>query len=231
MRFAAVVPIWGDYADPRTIRDLAVITEQAGWDGLFVADQIVFNNTTKPAVGDATVSLAAAATVTKRITLGTWVTAIPRHRPSRLAREFAALDVLSEGRMVLGAGLGGPAEDEFATFGEDPSFKVRAEKTDEALDLIARLWSGQTVDHAGKHYIARDVRFTPTPIQSPRIPVWVAVRWPNDANAPFRRAARWDGMMPVRFGPDWQQPFTPAEISTLLTRTQPHRTATTPFSV
>lgn len=231
MRFAAVVPIWGEYSDPRVIRDIALATEQSGWDGLFVADQIVFNNTTRPAVGDATVSLAAAATATKRITLGTWVTAVPRHRPSRLAREFAALDVLSDGRMVLGAGLGGPAEDEFATFGEDSSFKVRAEKTDEALDLIARLWSGEAVTHEGKHYVARDVRFTPIPVQTPRIPVWIAVRWPNDTKAPLRRAARWDGMMPVRLGTDWQQPFTPDEIGGLLARVLEFRKSAAPFGV
>ncbi len=231
MRFAVVVPIWGDYADPRVIRDLAATAEQSGWEGFFVADQLVFNNTTKPAVGDSTVSLAAAATITSRVTLGTWVTPVPRHKPTRLAREFAALDQLSGGRMVLGAGLGGPAEDEFATFGEDPSFKVRAEKTDEALDLMTRLWTGEPVVHEGRHFVARDVRFTPTPVQRPRVPIWVALRHPNDAKEPLRRAARWDGMMPVRSSPDWQLPLTPDEIALLRGRVLAHRDPTLPFDV
>jgi alkanesulfonate monooxygenase SsuD/methylene tetrahydromethanopterin reductase-like flavin-dependent oxidoreductase (luciferase family) len=65
---------------------------------------------------------------------------------------------------------------------------------DEGLEILTGLWSGQSFNYTGKHYWVKDTVFTPTPIQSPRIPIWVAGNWPN--KAPFRRAARWDGMVP-----------------------------------
>jgi alkanesulfonate monooxygenase SsuD/methylene tetrahydromethanopterin reductase-like flavin-dependent oxidoreductase (luciferase family) len=65
---------------------------------------------------------------------------------------------------------------------------------DEGLEILMGLWSGKPFAFSGKHYQVRDSQFTPTPIQSPRIPIWVGGNWPH--KAPFRRAARWDGMMP-----------------------------------
>jgi len=65
---------------------------------------------------------------------------------------------------------------------------------DEGLDILTGLWSGKPFAYTGRHYQVRDTQFIPTPIQSPRIPIWVAGNWPN--KAPFRRAARWDGMVP-----------------------------------
>ena len=143
---------------------------------------------------------------TTRIRFGTTVTPVSRRRPWHLARETATLDNLSGGRLILGVGLGDPADAEYAFFGEDPHPRVRAEKLDEGLAILAGLWSGKRFSFQGKHYQIEKMTFRPTPLQKPRIPIWVGGFWPN--RAPFRRAARWDGVLPLKksggffLGPD-----------------------------
>jgi Luciferase-like monooxygenase len=68
------------------------------------------------------------------------------------------------------------------------------------LDILAGLWSGERFAYSGKHHTVDPVRFTPVPVQQPRIPVWVGGVLP--ASRPIARAARWDGMVPIRFGAD-----------------------------
>ena len=133
---------------------------------------------------------------TERIRIGPMVTPLPRRRPWIVARQPAALDHLSGGRFVLGVGLGAPPEVELAPFGETVDLRERAAMLDEALAVVTGLWSGEPVSFAGRHYQLDDVTFRPTPVQRPRIPIWVAGFWPN--RAPFRRAARWDGAVPEK---------------------------------
>ena len=123
------------------------------------------------------------------------MTPVARRRPEQLARQVATLDALSGGRVIFSAGLGGPIADEFGSFGDETDPKVLAEKLDEGLDLLAAYWSGETVDHAGKHYRVDDVTLLPATVQQPRPPVWIAGYWPR--KAPMRRAARWDGAVPL----------------------------------
>ena len=66
---------------------------------------------------------------------------------------------------------------------------------DEALEVITQLWTGERVNHRGTYYTVEGARFEPTPVQEPRIPIWVGGSWPN--KKPMRRAARWDGVMPL----------------------------------
>jgi alkanesulfonate monooxygenase SsuD/methylene tetrahydromethanopterin reductase-like flavin-dependent oxidoreductase (luciferase family) len=81
-----------------------------------------------------------------------------------------------------------------SSFGEGAPPRERAARLDEGLELLAALWSGESVEHAGEHFRV-DAALRPAPRQRPRIPVWVAGSWPN--RAPFRRAARWDGALPL----------------------------------
>jgi hypothetical protein len=83
---------------------------------------------------------------------------------------------------------------EWENFGEELDLRTRAEMLDEGLDILTGLWRGELFSHTGKHYQVKDTEFTPLPVQFPRIPIWVAGNWPH--KAPFRRAARWDGMIP-----------------------------------
>ena len=205
-RYGVHVPNLWEYGDPNVIAELAELAEQCGWDGFFVWDHILFDLRDPPDVCNPWVALSAAASRTRRIRLGTLVTAVPRRRPWNLAREVASLDVLSQGRVVLGAGLGAPPDAEFAAYGEGADPVVRRGKLDEGLDLLRRFWSGERVHFAGEHYAVSGATFRPTPVQ-PRVPIWVGGNWPN--KRPFRRAARLDGVVPehVRGGQ-----LTPAEL-------------------
>lgn len=197
MRYSINIPNFGDFADPRTVAEVARAAEQAGWDGLFVWDHVVHDKRLRRGqpFGDPWVLLAAAAMTTSRIRLGTLVTPVPRRRPEQLARQVATLDLLTGGRMVFGAGLGGPIEDEFASFGDTTDPVVLAERLDEGLELLQRYWSGATVNHEGRHFRVRDVALLPATVQQPRPPVWIAGWWPN--RRPMRRAAAWDGAAPL----------------------------------
>ena len=194
MRFSINVPNFGDFADPRAVAKVAVAAEQAGWDGLFVWDHVVHRRH-PGAFGDPWMLLTAAALATSRIRLGTLVTPVARRRPQQLARQVATLDGLSGGRVIFGAGLGGPIEDEYASFGDTTDPVVLAERLDEGLDLLQRFWSGEPVNHHGRHFEVRDVTLLPASVQRPRPPVWIAGFWPH--RRPMRRAARWDGAVPL----------------------------------
>jgi alkanesulfonate monooxygenase SsuD/methylene tetrahydromethanopterin reductase-like flavin-dependent oxidoreductase (luciferase family) len=197
VRYSINIPNFGDFADARTVARLAVAVEQAGWDGLFVWDHVVHDKRARRGqpFGDPWLLLAAAALSTSRIRLGTLVTPVPRRRPEQLARQVATLDAISGGRVIFGAGLGGPIEDEFASFGEPTDPVVLAQRLDEGLDLLNRYWSGEPVNHDGRHYRVRDVTLLPATVQTPRPPVWIGGFWPH--RPPMRRAARWDGAVPL----------------------------------
>jgi alkanesulfonate monooxygenase SsuD/methylene tetrahydromethanopterin reductase-like flavin-dependent oxidoreductase (luciferase family) len=194
VRFSINIPNFGDFADARKVAAVAAAAEQAGWDGLFVWDHVVHRRHPK-AFGDPWMLLTAAALATSRIRLGTLVTPVARRRPQQLARQLATLDALSGGRVILGAGLGGPIEDEYGSFGETTDPVLLAERLDEGLDLLQRFWSGEPVNHRGRHYQVRDVTLLPASVQRPRPPVWIAGYWPH--RRPMRRAARWDGAAPM----------------------------------
>ncbi len=200
MRIGLNMPNFAEFADPAVAVSLAVEAERAGWDGMFIWDHInIFGEMPVP-LADPWVLLAAMAQATRKIAIGPMVTPLPRRRPWVLARQTATLDRLSNGRLVMGVGLGLPADTEFAAFGEDPDIRVRAEKLDEGLEILTGLWSGEPFEFSGQHYNVARTRFAPTPVQMPRPPIIVAGTWPRQA--PLRRAARWDGYFPLRLRPD-----------------------------
>jgi alkanesulfonate monooxygenase SsuD/methylene tetrahydromethanopterin reductase-like flavin-dependent oxidoreductase (luciferase family) len=197
VHFSVNIPNFGDFADARTVARVAAAAEAAGWDALFVWDHVVHDKQRRQGqpFGDPWILLTAAALATSRLRLGPLVTPIARRRPEQLARQVATLDALSAGRVIFGAGLGGPIEDEFASFGDTTDPVVLAERLDEGLDLLSRYWSGETVDHDGPHYRVRQTALLPATLQQPRPPVWIAGYWPN--RRPFARAAKWDGAVPL----------------------------------
>jgi alkanesulfonate monooxygenase SsuD/methylene tetrahydromethanopterin reductase-like flavin-dependent oxidoreductase (luciferase family) len=195
MRFSINIPNFGDFADAENVARVAAAAEAAGWDGLFIWDHVVHHKRKRRSFGDPWMLLTAAALATTRIKLGPLVTPLPRRRPQQVARQVSTLDNLSGGRVIFGAGLGGPIEDEYASFGEPTDPKLLAERLDEGLGLLERYWSGEPVTHHGRHYDVDDVVLLPTPIQRPRVPVWIGGYWPS--RRPMRRAARWDGAVPL----------------------------------
>ena len=193
MRYALSVPNFGDFADPHVTIGLARDAEAAGWDAFFLWDHLLASNGN--VVADPWTLLAAIAVSTERIRLGTMVTPLPRRRPWQVVRQIVTLDHLSGGRATLGVGLGFPPKEEFELFGESGDARVRAELLDEALDVAAGLMSGGPFSYDGRHFRLDGVEFAPRPVQSPRVPIWVAGAWP--ARPPFRRAARYDGVVPI----------------------------------
>ncbi len=197
MRYSINIPNFGDFADPKAVARVATEAEQAGWDGLFVWDHVVHDKQARrgQSFGDPWILLAAAALATSRLRLGTLLTPVARRRPEQLARQVATLDSLSGGRMIFAAGLGGPIEDEFGSFGDTTDPKVLAQRLDEGLGLLKSYWSGEPVNHRGQHYQVDDVTLLPATVQRPHPPIWIGGFWPH--RPPMRRAARFDGAVPL----------------------------------
>jgi alkanesulfonate monooxygenase SsuD/methylene tetrahydromethanopterin reductase-like flavin-dependent oxidoreductase (luciferase family) len=214
------------------VATIAASAEQAGWDGLFVWDHVVHDKGKRQGqpFGDPWMLLTAAALATSKLKLGTMVTPIARRRPEQLARQVATLDHVSDGRVIFCAGLGGPVEDEFASFGDTTDPVVLAERLDEGLDLLARYWSGEQVNHDGRHYQVRDVALLPATVQRPRPPVWIGGFWPN--RPPMRRAARWDGAVPLFKNAGHGQIPPVNEVRDLIAYVKKHRERPeTPFEI
>jgi alkanesulfonate monooxygenase SsuD/methylene tetrahydromethanopterin reductase-like flavin-dependent oxidoreductase (luciferase family) len=212
MRYALDVPNFGDFADVRRIANIANAAEAAGWDGFFIWDHLALDYDT----ADVTVALTAIALATERIRFGALITPLPRRRVQKVAREIASLDHLSNGRIVLGVGLGYPPDVEYAAFGEPSSDRARAERLDESLDVLTALWRGERVDYDGAHLRVHTPPFRPVPVQRPGVPIWVACGWPR-AHRAFRRAARFDGVYPMPSDPSERFFLLPDEIRSLRT--------------
>jgi alkanesulfonate monooxygenase SsuD/methylene tetrahydromethanopterin reductase-like flavin-dependent oxidoreductase (luciferase family) len=193
MKFGISLPPFGDYADPHYLTETARAAETAGWDGFFIWDHMFFDPSFHPNVDP-------------------WV----------LARQTVSVDRLSNGRLVLGVGLGDPVQWDFGFFAEETDNKQRAVRLDEGLDILSGLWAGEMFQYEGTHYHVQNVQFLPQSIQSPRIPIWVGGNWPN--RSPLRRASRWDGYCPLKEGgmqvEDWRE---------AITYIRQHHTAGTPF--
>ncbi len=219
MRYGFVFP-GGDA--PAALR-FGVEAEQAGWDGFFMWE---------PVWGiDPWVTLAAVAARTQRIRLGTMLTPVSRRRPWKLASETATLDALSDGRVILAAGLGAP-ETGFANFGEVTDRRIRAELLDEGLEIVTGLWRGQPFNYAGKHYQVQEATFAPPPlpVQQPRIPIWVVGAWPREKS--MQRVLRYDGLLPnIMDAEGPHDRVTPQQVAAMKAYVAERRTLTTPFDI
>jgi len=195
MRSGLWFPLFEELADPRAVMNLAAEAEERGWHGVFVWDHVRWREPIRD-VADPWITLTAIAAATERVMLGTMVTPLARRRPAKVARETATLDRLSGGRLILGVGLGSDRFGaEFSKTGEQLDDRARGEMLDEALEIITAAWSGEPVNHRGKHFLVDDVQFLPRPDQKPGVPVWVAA-FPGNVK-PLRRAARHNGFFPV----------------------------------
>ena len=220
MRHGIFLPPFGPFGDPAVLVELAVAAEGTGWDGFFLWDHLM-HRVDGPYV-DAWIALAAIAARTDRVRIGPLITPLPRRRPWKLAREAVTLDHLSHGRLVLGVGIGTDHSRELSAFGEPSDLRTRAELLHEGLDIVTQLWTGEPVHHSGRHFHVDGARFLPRPFQQPRIPIWCGAHWPN--RPPLRRAARYDGVVPIGDLP-------PQTVTELLGEVHRHRTSDAPFDV
>jgi alkanesulfonate monooxygenase SsuD/methylene tetrahydromethanopterin reductase-like flavin-dependent oxidoreductase (luciferase family) len=225
MRSALWLPLFDELADPLVVARLAADAEEAGWDGCFVWDQLLWRAPVRR-VADPWITLAAMAAATERLRIGPMVTPLPRRRPTKVARETATLDLLSGGRLTLGVGLGGDGfAGELSKTGEELDDRRRGQMLDESLQILTAAWRGDPVHHVGEHYTVDGIEFLPRPAQEPRIPIWAA-GFPGNAR-PMRRAARLDGFFPANL----EHPDQLAGIVATVTGLRTGRTAPYDFAV
>lgn len=217
---------FNELADPDIVIELAVEAENAGWDGIFLPDHIVYDKQAIYPVTETWILLSAIAARTTKIKIGTSVAALPQYRPWWFAKMTATLDVLSKGRLILGLGLGGP-ETEYESFGDKYDLKILAEKMDESLDILLGLWTGESFSYSGKHYTLDNVALLPKPIQSPRIPLIFGGMWPT--KKPFVRGAKFDGIMPIH--KNFPQDLTTDELLEIKSIIKSNRTTNEPFEL
>jgi probable F420-dependent oxidoreductase len=180
----------------RTFDDIAAAArryEEQGFDYVTCGEHISFH----VPMGSGIVSLSVAAGATSRIKLLSAITLVPLYPPVLLAKLGAAIDVASGGRFNLGVGVGGEYPPEFEACGVPVN--ERGARTDEALEVITRLWSGGRQSFHGRFADFSEVSIEPPPVQRPGPPIWVSGR----SEAAMRRAARYgDAWMPYMYTPD-----------------------------
>jgi probable F420-dependent oxidoreductase len=216
MEFGVFLPISGRATGPDVLTEAARSAEAQGFAAVWSADRVVTPwqiKTTYPYSEnhefivppdrpflDSFTCLAFLAACTEKIMLGLSVLVLPYRHPLYWARVAASIERLSEGRLIMGVGIGW-MEEEFAAL--DVPFKHRGRMTDEQLQIIERLWTEEHISFNGQFYQFRDVAFYPKPIQKPRIPIWVGGEGP----AAQRRAAKYgDAWFPYFIG------ITPQEL-------------------
>lgn len=221
------VPNFGD--QPTGLIEPGVAAEQAGFDGFFLWDHIVFSNAgTGHRSSTPGWCWPWVAARTSLIKLGTMITPVPRRRPWQLARQITSLDRLSGGRMIFGVGIGSPAYGDFGIFGEPSGDRVRADMLDEGLDVLNGLWSGERFSYAGQHFTVDPVRFTPCQCSGRECLSGSAVCCPPPGplsaplggTGPSRSGTpngRWSGRRPKtspRYGTRWPPRAPPGAVST-----------------
>ena len=225
--FVLTPAVFGPAASPEAVRTLAQQAEALGFDSVWVPDHIVAPRRVAPAYPYAAdgaspfgpdlpfyeplAALAFLAGCTRRVRLGTHVLIIPYRPPVLTAKVLATLDVLSGGRLILGAGVGWMAE-EFRALSAPP-YAARGAVTDEYLRLIKALWTEPAVRFAGTYVQVTDVGFAPKPVQRPHPPIWIG----GHSDPALRRAAALgDGWMPIGLRPP--PTLEPAEMATKIAR-------------
>ena len=151
------------------LTDIVVEAEELGYDSFLTTDHYMLP------WGDETletwVYLSYLAGKVSNIRLGTCVTPIPFRPPSLLAKTISTLDLVSNGRVIVGVGLGW-YPDEYAAYSSWDPNPVRFEKTREALELMVKLWSEDKVNFEGKYYRVKDAVLQPKPVQKPHPHLW-----------------------------------------------------------
>jgi alkanesulfonate monooxygenase SsuD/methylene tetrahydromethanopterin reductase-like flavin-dependent oxidoreductase (luciferase family) len=225
MRFGLSFPLASALSDLNLVVEVAKAAEASGWNGCFVWDHLGIG--VPVPLADPWLALALIAQATGHIRIGPLVTPLFRRDLAKLAYETVTIDHLSMGRLTLGVGLGSNRFGEISSFGGPPDDKVRAEMLDEGLAILTGLWRGEPFSFAGRHNYLDAAQVLPSCLQKPRIPIWVAASWGR--YAPMRRAARYDGVVPVRG--DLQGSLTPAQVQKMVAYIERFRSEDAPFDV
>src|SRR6516165_10068210 len=174
------------------------LCEAGGIDSLWQTDRMV----SREPILECMSVMAALAGRTRRLKFGVNVLSLAFRDPVLLAKQCATIDVLSEGRLLPAFGIGSPLGPEWQALNIDT--RTRGKVTDEALEIIARLWREDSVDFDGAHFRLKGASISPKPVQ-PDLPMWIG----GASEAAIRRTAR--------YGTGWQAGGeTPAEIAPVI---------------
>ena len=204
MQLGIHLPHAGEQARPELIRRAAIRAEELGLDDVWISEHIIVPRATfprSPLFYDPVLSLTWAAAVTKRVRLGTSVLVLPMRHPLPLAKELATLQNFSDGRLILGVGVGW-LEAEFAALGAP--FRERGRRMDEGIAMMRAVWTQDPVTFRGKHIPAEITEMTMSPRPVHPIPIWFGAR----SEAAFRRMLRiGDGWHGSQLTPDKAAPI------------------------
>jgi probable F420-dependent oxidoreductase len=196
MKFGYILPNFGNKINPRELLDLAETCEEEGFDSVWATDHIIMPLKLREPYGqllEPLTTLSYVAARTSRLRVGTSIIVLPQRNPVLVAKQAAALDVLSQGRLILGLGAGW-AEEEFGFLNSD--FHRRGRVFNESIRLMRELWSDDVVDFEGEFFRARNAVFLPKPPRG-TIPIWIG----GNGEPSIRRVILLgDGWHPV--GPD-----------------------------
>jgi probable F420-dependent oxidoreductase len=188
--FGMVVPPESGMSWASAVRDLIRLApeiEELGYDSLQVTEHHFQADGHDPSP---LMVLSAAAAVTERITLATNVLLVPLYNPVKLAEDVAVLDNISGGRVVLGVAPGYVTE-EFAGLGV--SYRDRAGRFEECLDVLQAAWTNETFSHEGRFFSIPETRLSPKPVQTPHPPLWYGVSGPKLLRRAAQRGAPFVG--------------------------------------
>jgi alkanesulfonate monooxygenase SsuD/methylene tetrahydromethanopterin reductase-like flavin-dependent oxidoreductase (luciferase family) len=194
-----------------TLERITLSAEELGFNSIWSFDHILSHPDSSYPILEPWSVLAALATRTKKIRMGTLVTCAPFRHPAVLAKIAATADLLSSGRIELGIGAGW-YEKEFVQFGID-GFQARASLFEEYIQILTSLLEGKEVNFVGKHYRLTQARIVPSSTQRPSIPLWVGATRPRMLRAIARYASRWN----MRGTPEYFESETRA-LTTFLER-------------
>jgi probable F420-dependent oxidoreductase len=189
---------------PGEVGELAVVAEQAGFESLWVGEHVLVPFGDVPEGDRANfrpdsrflepwVALSHMAAVTRTVRLGTCVAVLPLHHPVHLARAVATLDVLSHGRVSVGAGVGGIAAEYRAV---NESFTTRGARLDEMITVMDVLFSQPRPEFHGRYYDFPASGFEPKPVQQPRPPLLIGGTSPAALRRCVERGDGWFGGSP-----------------------------------
>jgi alkanesulfonate monooxygenase SsuD/methylene tetrahydromethanopterin reductase-like flavin-dependent oxidoreductase (luciferase family) len=187
--------------DANLVLKLAQNVERAGLDSVWVGDSL----TAKPRLEPLS-TLAAIAAVTQRVRLGTAVLLLALRHPLLLAQTMATVDLISRGRLIIAAGVGGAFNDEQKQEWENAGVKAsqRGQRLEEMVQIIKGLGSGDPLTFQGRHFDLDSVVMKPQPVQPNGVPILLACHWRAPArDRQVQRVARWaDGLISVSDTPD-----------------------------
>ena len=207
MKYGVILPNVGPLADIDSLIQIASRAEALGYDGVFLSDHIAiptglrsrypyrsdgrFPLTASDRILEPVTTLSYLAAITTRLQLGFSVLVLPYRHPVLNAKMLGTLDVISKGRLIVGAGVGW-MEEEFNAL--DTDFDARGAITDEHITLLKAFWTNLAPDVSGEHYSAAGIGMAPSPVSQPHPPIWTGGISPPALRRAASLADGWHGV-------------------------------------